>query len=210
MQGVDVSGENGTAYEEAIKLNEVEVSEATKKFVADVESVEFSSPELVWVGKVDDEVTVGGLKEANRLEVEYSAELTEEQIAEINGQLVEAGDWALISVQPFSSEETLTVTMKNGEVFTIRVTDDNDPLGLNGRTFALLAFNGVHALMRNNNSIGSLGINKSVGTDYAFSGGKDYIRQDATAWEFKYNSEKQLRSSVLIGRYERCSSPRFI
>ena len=54
--------------------------------------------------------------------VEYSEDLTEEQIAEINAQTVDAGDRALISVQPFSAE-TLTVTMKNGEVFTINITD---------------------------------------------------------------------------------------
>lgn len=41
MQGVDASGENGTSCEEAVRLNQVEVSEAAKKFVADVESVEF-------------------------------------------------------------------------------------------------------------------------------------------------------------------------
>ena len=117
VPGVDVSGEKRTSYEEAIKLNDVDVSEATKKFVADVESVEFSSSELVWVGKVENESTVGGLKEEKRLRVEYSAELTEEQIAEINAQTVEAGDWALISVLPFVSEETLTVTMKNGDQF---------------------------------------------------------------------------------------------
>ena len=111
------------AYEEAIKLNGIEVSEATRKFVADVESVEFSDPELVWVGKTDSETTVGGLKEANGLEVEYSAELTEEQIAEINAQTVEAGDWALISMQPFTSEESLTITMKNGDQWTVKVTD---------------------------------------------------------------------------------------
>ena len=63
------------------------------------------------------------MKEANGLEVEYSAELTEEQIAEINAQTVEAGDWALISVQPFTSEESLTVTMKNGDQFVVKVTD---------------------------------------------------------------------------------------
>ena len=45
------------------------------------------------------------------------AELTEEQIAEINAQTVVAGDWALISVQPLESTESLTVTMKTGEVF---------------------------------------------------------------------------------------------
>jgi hypothetical protein len=46
----------------------VQVSQAAKKFVADVEKVEFSSPELAWVGKTDVEATVGQLKEANGLE----------------------------------------------------------------------------------------------------------------------------------------------
>ena len=59
-------------------------SDAAKKFVEDVESVEFSSPELVWVGKANSKTTVGSLKEANGLECEYSAELTEEQIDAIN------------------------------------------------------------------------------------------------------------------------------
>ena len=111
------------AYDEAIRLNEEGVSETAKKFVADVQSVDFSSPELVWTGKADKESTVGGLKEANGLEVEYSADLTKEQTAEINAQKVEAGDWALISVQPFVTEENLIVTMKTGEVFTIKMTD---------------------------------------------------------------------------------------
>ena len=106
-----------------LTLGDVEVSEATRKFVADVTSVEFSSPELVDVSKVENETTVGQIKEDRGLECEYSAELTEEQIAEINTQTVGAGDWALISVQPFTSEEMLTVTMKDGEQFIIRVTD---------------------------------------------------------------------------------------
>ena len=116
-------GDKNDSAAAPLTLDNVIVSEATRKFVADVESVGFSSPKLVWVGKAESDRTVGGLKEANGLECQYSAELTEEQIAEINAQTVEAGDWALISVQPFTSEETLTVTMKNGEVFTIRVTD---------------------------------------------------------------------------------------
>lgn len=110
-----------------LTVNDIPVSEKTKLFVSDVESVVFSSPELVWVGKVDINSTVGGLKEANGLECQYSAELTEEQITEINAQTVKAGDWALISVQPFRSEETLTVTMKNGDQFVVRVTDAQDP-----------------------------------------------------------------------------------
>ncbi|MEE3362065.1 MAG: lyase family protein, partial [Anaerovoracaceae bacterium] len=46
-----------------------------------------------------------------------------EQIGEINSGTVEAGDWALISLKPFMSEERLTVTMKNGDQFMVKVTD---------------------------------------------------------------------------------------
>ena len=130
---------NTTTYS-AANLNALEISEETKKFVADVESVEFSSPELVWVGKVDSDSTVGGLKEANGLECEYSADLTDAQIAEINAQKVESGDWAFISVKPFDTVETLTVTMKNGDRFQITVTDAQlsaDVLTAAGETYRI-------------------------------------------------------------------------
>ena len=118
-----VPSADSTTCEEAVNLNEVEVSKATRRFAADVESVAFSDPELVWVGKIDEVTTVGGIKESRGLEVEYSAELTEEQISEINAQTVEAGDWALISMRPFTSEEVMTVTMKNGDQWSVKVTD---------------------------------------------------------------------------------------
>ena len=107
----------------ALTLDEVIVSDAARKFVADVEKVEFSSPALMDVSKVDGQTTVGQIKESRGLEVQYSAELTEEQIEDINSTVVESGDWALISILPFESTESLTVTMKTGEVFEIRVTD---------------------------------------------------------------------------------------
>ena len=66
------------------------------------------------------------MKEANNLHCRYSAELDEEQIEEINAQKVAAGDWALISILPFTTDEYLTVTMKNGEMFTIQMTDAMD------------------------------------------------------------------------------------
>ena len=97
--------------------------ESAADFVAQVEDVEFSSPELVDVSKVDADTTVGQIKESRGLECQYSAELTEEQIAKINAQTVDAGDWALISLQPFTSEESLTVTMKNGDQFVVMVMD---------------------------------------------------------------------------------------
>ena len=101
----------------------LEIAEDPAEFLSNVEKVEFSSPELVDVSRVEEDTTVGQIKDSRGLECEYSAELTEEQIAEINAQTVKAGDWALISLQPFTSEETLTITMKNGDTFTIRVTD---------------------------------------------------------------------------------------
>lgn len=117
--------ENSVNHEKSttLTLGDVEVSERTREFVTDVASVEFSTPTLVDVSRVDWDTTVGQIKESRGLECEYSADLSEEQIAEMNAQTVDAGDWALISVQPFTSEETLTVTMKNGEEFSIRVTD---------------------------------------------------------------------------------------
>lgn len=121
--GIYETGEKETAEEEEVKRNEDKVSEAVKTFVVDVENVEFSQPDLVWVEKVEKTITVGELKEDLGIEVEYSTVLTEEQIAEINQSTVEAGDWALISVRPFDTEEFLTVTMKNGDSFQICVTD---------------------------------------------------------------------------------------
>ena len=102
-EGAEENGINSDT-KTPLALGDVEVSEATRKFVADVASVEFSSPELVDVSKVDVDTTVGQIKENRELECENSAELTEEQITEINTQTVQAGDWALISVQPFTCE----------------------------------------------------------------------------------------------------------
>ena len=110
-----------------LTLNNVQASEETEEFIADVESVSFSSPDLVWIGKTDSEITVGELKEKEQLDIRYSMDLTEEQVTNINAQTVGAGEWVLISLQPFDTQETLTVTMKNGEEFVIKVTDDNAP-----------------------------------------------------------------------------------
>lgn len=44
-----IDANTGSGYEESISLNNVEVSEATKNFVADVKSVDFSNPELASV-----------------------------------------------------------------------------------------------------------------------------------------------------------------
>ncbi len=98
-----------------------------QELVDGIENIDFSSPELVSVSKITEDTTVGAIKERLRLECEYSAELTEEQIAEINAQEAKAGDWALISLKAFDTEESLAVTMKNGDTWTVRVTDAQKP-----------------------------------------------------------------------------------
>ena len=119
--------EGDTPAETKLTLADVKISDRTHAFAKEVEKVEFSDPELAWVGKVDEDLTINDLKEANKLECQYSDNLTEEQIDEINAQTVKAGDWALISLKPFTSNETLTITMKNGDQFVVRVTDAPDP-----------------------------------------------------------------------------------
>lgn len=42
----------------------------------------------------------------------------------------EADDWTLESLEPFTSEETLAITMKNGDVVTVKVTDDQESSSL--------------------------------------------------------------------------------
>ena len=93
------------------------------EMVDSVENIGFSNPELLSVSKVDEDTTVGAIKERLGLECEYSADLTEEQIAEADAQTVKAGDWVLIALKPFDTEETLTVIMKNGDQFVVAVTD---------------------------------------------------------------------------------------
>ena len=94
-----------------------------RELVDGIQCVEFSDPSLVSVSRVDADTTVGAIKGDLGLDIEYSADLTKEQIARINAQQVAGGDWALISLMPFDTEETLTVTMEDGEVWAVKVTD---------------------------------------------------------------------------------------
>lgn len=108
---------------------------STEDFIDNVQNVEFSAPELMWVGKAEFETTVGQLKEENELDIQYSADISKEELEKVDAKKVDAGDWALISIQPFDSEESLTVTLKNGEQFVINVTDAQnvtDPSSFDG------------------------------------------------------------------------------
>ena len=94
-----------------------------EQFLENVAKLEFSTPELMAVTRLEQDSTVGAIKETLGLHCEYSADLSDEQIAAIDAQQLAAGDWALISLKPFVSVETLTVTMSDGTVFAVKVTD---------------------------------------------------------------------------------------
>ena len=164
---------------EALGIGEGDAS----AFVAGIENMEFSDPSLIWVGKAEEDTTVGALKEANGLECEYSAELTEEEIEEINGQTVAAGTWALISLKPFDTDETLTVTMKNGDQFVVKVTDAQaNPFGLDGNQYSIFGIN-----KDNHNSYGLLNQANNDGSLRATTNASD-----ASSWTFEYTGEGKL------------------
>ena len=100
-----------------------DTEDAVDLFARSVENVAFSDESLVKAVPVEMNMTVGALKQKYELESEYSAELTEEQIAELNDKVLQAPDWALVSLKPFDTEETLTVALATGETFTVAVTD---------------------------------------------------------------------------------------
>ena len=124
-----IPGGGFVSFYKLIEILGIEVNDSNtqkdeiQELVEGVESITFSNPELVSVSKVKEDTTVGAIKDGLGLECQYSGELTKEEIREINMQEAKAGDWALISLKAFDTKESLTVTMKNGESFTIRVTD---------------------------------------------------------------------------------------
>lgn len=119
---------------EKIKLSElVEVLgilsgtkyESTQSFLADVEDVEFSDETLVKVSKQEKVLGVFGSE-----------------------------DWVLESLQPFNTEETLTITMGDGEKIVVKVTDAQESTNLNNMlTGVTLTLNGEE--VTNNSSVGA-------------------------------------------------------
>ena len=52
-------------------------------------------------------------------------EFSDESLVKVT-QNEEGNDWTLESLAPFDTEESLTITMKNGDVVTVKVTDDQN------------------------------------------------------------------------------------
>ncbi len=140
---------DGGAYMSLADLAEaLEISADGQTFVNGVESVVFTSPELLSVSRVDADTTVADIKASLALACEYSGALTEEQLAEIDATTVSADDWALISLKAFDTHEALNITMKNGEKYEISVDDEQLSTWLmtaDGETFAVTVTYGPEA-----------------------------------------------------------------
>lgn len=150
------------------KLGIAASDEAAEKFLEEVENVVFSDPDLVWVGKTDEVTTVGKLIEKYDLELKHSDDLTEKQIEDFNTQKVDSGDWVLISLKAFDTEEMLTVTMKDGKQWTVKVTDASytgtEGTNLEGKKVALINVMNENALQ--DSAHDTAGRLKAVGITY--------------------------------------------
>lgn len=172
-----------------------------KEFIGQIEDVKFSDTSLVSVSKADSDITVGGKKDALGLECEYSAELSDEQKKEINSKAIKAGDWALISLKAFDTEETLTITMKNGDAFEVKVTDGQNVTDYKsivpGREYILYVVrdgNEYYALGNDGRShyVGST-IDDLAGLNSSFSW--NYGLDETSCWWYSGNTYLNLANS---------------
>ena len=118
------------------------------ELIEEILAVRFSDESLVRVVPVIEDVTAGELKEEWGLECEVSAELTDEQIREMDAKEFSAPDWALISLKPFESVEYLTAELKDGGSFSVRVTDaqiSTNVLTADGKTYRITVIYGEDA-----------------------------------------------------------------
>ena len=122
--------------------------EKADSFINDITSVGFSDESLVKVARITEGITAGALKDKLGLECEYSTELTEAEQSAMDSKVFYAPDWALISLKAFNTEEYLTVNMKDGEEFRIKVTDaqiQKDYISASGDTYTITVTYGEEA-----------------------------------------------------------------
>lgn len=103
-----------------------ESNQALNEFMSNIASVEFSNPELMAVCEVKTDTTLGELNIENRIVQKYTLTASEPDLKKHNAKLFKAGDWALISLNPFDTEECLKIGLTTGEEFAIKVTDAQD------------------------------------------------------------------------------------
>ena len=190
-----IRGGYAISLRELLVILKVVEENAAQEFVDDIETVEFSNPELIHVAKVEEDTTVGEIKVKYGLKPEYSDNLTEQNIAEMDAKGFKAIDWALTTLKAFDTEEKLTITLADGEVFVIKVTDARDPLGIDDRTFSVVSLrakgsgSGTYYSVKRGTKAGSNGRTFIDANVTAISDDGKYSRETDTAWLFEYDTE---------------------
>lgn len=118
-----LEGGDSTSFKEILERFDILEKEDAELFIENIGKVEFTNPEYLWNGKLEEDAFAGDLKKQNDLDIYYASYLKPGNILAMDVHHYSAPDWVLIALKPFTSEETLTVTMKNGDVFTVKVTD---------------------------------------------------------------------------------------
>ncbi|MBR1685363.1 MAG: hypothetical protein IJ708_09530 [Clostridia bacterium] len=120
-----IPGGGFTTLDHVVEMLGIAEAEAVtaQDFVSNITDARFSDESLIRIIHVTDDITALALKEKLGIDISYSSDLTDAEIAENLAQRFVAPSWVLVSLLPFDSEEILTVTMKNGDVWTVRVTD---------------------------------------------------------------------------------------
>lgn len=98
--------------------------ENIEAFLADVDDVTFSDESLVEVVHPAEDTTVAQAVEELGVEQVFSVWLDEDEKELVLRESIPAGEWVLISLLPFDTEERLTITMNDGDKYIIKVTDD--------------------------------------------------------------------------------------
>ena len=198
MYDYSIQGGETLSLKKLLTILGIVSEEEAQEFVDDISTVEFTNPELIHVEKVEEDITAGALKEKLKLEPEYSSSLTEEKLAEMDAVQLTAVDWALISLKAFDTEEWLKITLDDGEVVLIKVTDARDPLGLDDRTFSVVSTRNGGS---NNNKKYSVKLGTKSGTaggtsvtaidaaETAVSADYKYSRETDTAWLFEFDPD---------------------
>ena len=121
-----INGGDVMSLRELLPILGVVAGDEAEGFVADIETVTFSDETLVKPVAVTEDTTAGAIVDALGIEIEYSGALSEADVEAIRAKEFIAPDWALVSIRPFFTEESLTITLTTGETVTLRVTDNAD------------------------------------------------------------------------------------
>ncbi len=118
-----INGGSVISLRELLPALHVIDTEMADEFTGNIRTVTSTDETLVRPVYIEEDVTVEELFRRLNIIPEYPSEYIEEEINTILSKELHTGEWVLISLKPFTTEETMTVTMKDDEVFTVKVTD---------------------------------------------------------------------------------------